>query len=192
MNDDLKKQALLKYIKERSGWSDQNLMDDFKNSRRLDQDIIESIQNQAPIDEADYSDYSIKRKYTPEQEALIDSVRNKQFERMQQAEAALNERGYEKYKKRGTKAFGVDSFAFKNPATGKVLRQFAGALPIVGGLAAAGISEDASAAIPVLDQAESVGMPVEEERQMFAERDAQVNYDNSQARRDALKKISGR
>lgn len=72
-------------------------------------------------------------------------------------------------------------------------KQLAG--PVAGlGLGAVGAlaSGDASAAIPVLDQAENAGESPEEEAQMLAEHNARVNYDNSparQARLEVLKKL---
>jgi hypothetical protein len=69
------------------------------------------------------------------------------------------------------------------------------ALPLVGpaiGAAMALGSDDASAAIPVLNEAESVGMSPEDENIMLAEIQAKKNYTNSpasQARREALKKL---
>ena len=65
-------------------------------------------------------------------------------------------------------------------------------LPAIGtGMAAYAALEsgDASAAVPGLDQADNVGMSSEDERQMLAEHDARVNYDKSQARRDALMRL---
>jgi hypothetical protein len=61
------------------------------------------------------------------------------------------------------------------------------ALPIVGtlaGMAGAVSSNDASAGIPILDTADSVGMSASAEDQMLAETQAKIDYENSQAKRD--------
>lgn len=66
------------------------------------------------------------------------------------------------------------------------------AIPVVGAAAALMGSEDASAAIPGLDTADSAGMSADAENQMLAEYDARKNYNNSQAsmdRMEALKKL---
>ena len=70
-------------------------------------------------------------------------------------------------------------------------RQVAGALPVVGGLATAAMSGDASAAVPLLDEADDVGESKSDEFQMLAEDKARKDYGQSQARMDALKKIGG-
>lgn len=62
------------------------------------------------------------------------------------------------------------------------------ALPLVGpavGVAAALDSGDASAAVPVLGEADSVGESPEEEKMMLNEISARKNYDNSPAAADA-------
>lgn len=71
-------------------------------------------------------------------------------------------------------------------------RTVTGSLPLAGGLAAAAASGDASAAVPILGEAESVGESVEQERELLNEIDARKNYDGSQARRDALRKLGER
>ena len=58
-----------------------------------------------------------------------------------------------------------------------------GALAAIAGLAGA---EDASAAIPILDSADSVGMSPQDENQMIAETQAKINYGNSPAAQDRL------
>lgn len=69
------------------------------------------------------------------------------------------------------------------------------ALPIIGpalGAAAALSSGDASAAVPLLSEADDVGMSSDDEKQMLAEHNARVNYDKSPAhlaRIEALKKL---
>ena len=62
-------------------------------------------------------------------------------------------------------------------------------LPIVGALAAGLGSEDASAAVPVLGDAESAGMSSQDENQMMAEIQAQKDYSNSQASIDKIKAL---
>ena len=69
-------------------------------------------------------------------------------------------------------------------------KKLLGAIPVVGALASAAMSEDASAAIPLLDEADSVGMSAQEENAMLNEYNARRDYDMSQARQDALKAIS--
>ena len=76
--------------------------------------------------------------------------------------------------------------------------QFAGkaakGLPVVGAIAAGLGSEDASAAVPVLGDAESAGMSPQDENMMMAEIQAQKDYGQSQAAQDkmeALKKLRG-
>lgn len=64
------------------------------------------------------------------------------------------------------------------------------ALPIVGGLASALVSGDASAAIPILGDSEGLGESPEAEAQMIAEAKAMENYNRSPARRDRLKKLA--
>lgn len=66
-------------------------------------------------------------------------------------------------------------------------------LPLVGSLAGLMGAEDASAAIPILDSAEGVGMSAADENAMIADTMARVNYDKSQAHRDrqaALAKLA--
>jgi hypothetical protein len=60
-------------------------------------------------------------------------------------------------------------------------------VPVLGGLAAASMSEDASAAIPFLGDAENAGMSAEDENAMLNEYNARRDYDNSQASKDARK-----
>lgn len=82
--------------------------------------------------------------------------------------------------------------ALKSMMKSGTFKQIAGALPVVGGLAAATMSGDASAAVPLLDEADDVGMSADDEKAMLNEHDARVNYDNSparQAKMDALKKM---
>lgn len=64
------------------------------------------------------------------------------------------------------------------------------ALPLVGGLAAAIGSEDASAAVPILGSAEGVGMSSEAEDQFIAERQAQKDYGQSQAAKDRARALA--
>jgi hypothetical protein len=61
------------------------------------------------------------------------------------------------------------------------------AIPIIGTLAALAGSEDASAAIPGLDSAESAGMSGADENMMMAEIQGRKDYDESQAAEDAKK-----
>lgn len=188
MTDDEKLKLIQKYIQDRQGWSDQNIADEYKSVSKPDS-RIRQIEESSPIDPNDYSDYSTKRLHTPEKQALIDKLNEERFLKIQQAESALKERGYEKYRKRGTKgSFTADSFGFKNPASGKTLR----ALGPIGTLLGAGLaldSGDASAAIPILDQADSVGESSEDEAQMLAEIDALKSYDKSPARLHRLKAL---
>jgi len=58
------------------------------------------------------------------------------------------------------------------------------ALPIIGGLASAVGSENAAAAIPGLDSADSVGMSSADESQMIAETQGKIDYSQSQAAKD--------
>ena len=58
-------------------------------------------------------------------------------------------------------------------------------IPIIGSLAALAGSEDASAAVPGLDSAESVGMSGAAENQMMAEIQGRKDYATSQAAEDA-------
>ena len=81
--------------------------------------------------------------------------------------------------------------ALKSMMKSGTFKQIAGALPLVGGLVAGAMSEDASAAIPGLDQ-ESLGESPEQEREIFNEINARKAYDASPARKarlDALKKF---
>lgn len=57
-------------------------------------------------------------------------------------------------------------------------------IPGVGAVMALAGAEDASAAVPLLDQADSVGMSASEEDQLIAERDAMKDYGKSPASRD--------
>lgn len=82
--------------------------------------------------------------------------------------------------------------ALKSMMKSGTFKQVAGALPVVGGLAAAAMSEDASAGVPVLGEANDVGESKSDEFQMLAEDKARKDYGQSAARMDALKKISGR
>jgi hypothetical protein len=63
------------------------------------------------------------------------------------------------------------------------------AIPVVGALGALMGAEDASAAIPGLDTADSAGMSASDENQMLAEYNAKQNYKNSQASRDRMKAL---
>lgn len=69
------------------------------------------------------------------------------------------------------------------------------AFPLIGGLVAAAASGDASAAIPILGDADSVGVSPEQENMFIAEQKAKGNYLKSQAHQDkleALKRLSGK
>jgi hypothetical protein len=57
-------------------------------------------------------------------------------------------------------------------------------LPVVGGVAAAAMSDDAAAGVPLLGDAEAAGMSAGDENQMMAEIQARKDYDDSQAARD--------
>ena len=68
---------------------------------------------------------------------------------------------------------------------GKASKTGLKSIPLVGGLASLAMNpEDASAAIPGLDQADSVGMSAQDENIMLAETDARMNYGESQASKD--------
>ena len=69
----------------------------------------------------------------------------------------------------------------------RIGRKVAGVVPVVGALASAAMSEDASAAVPFLGDAEGVGMSAQDENAMLNEYDARRDYDNSQASKDARK-----
>ena len=60
------------------------------------------------------------------------------------------------------------------------------AFPLIGGLMAAAQSGDASAAVPILGDAESAGMSSAEEDIFIAEQEALGNYAKSQAYRDRM------
>jgi hypothetical protein len=98
---------------------------------------------------------------------------------------------YESSSPRGTPAFLSKQNALKrlSAMTGnKVYR----ALPFIGPAlagAAAISSQDASAAIPLLSEAESIGQSPEDEKQMLAEIEAQKNYDKSPAKLARLQKL---
>jgi hypothetical protein len=68
------------------------------------------------------------------------------------------------------------------------------ALPIVGAVGSALMADEASAAVPVLGEADSAGMSAQDENQMMAEIQARKDYGQSQAaqdKMDALKKLRG-
>ena len=68
-------------------------------------------------------------------------------------------------------------------------------LPLIGtalGAYAALDSGDVMAAVPGLDSAEDVGESAMDEKQMLAEHDARVNYDQSPARFDKIRKMLGK
>lgn len=71
-------------------------------------------------------------------------------------------------------------------------KKMLGALPLVGGIAQALDSGNASAAIPLLDEAEDVGMSAADENIMLAEDDAKKDYAKSPARMNKLKKLLGK
>lgn len=71
-------------------------------------------------------------------------------------------------------------------------KKVAGVVPVIGALGSAAMSEDASAAIPLLGDAEGVGMSAEDENQMLNEYNAKRSYDKSQAKQDALRAISNK
>ncbi len=79
--------------------------------------------------------------------------------------------------------------ALKSMLKSGTFKQVAGALPVVGGLAAATMSGDASAAVPLLDEADDVGESKETERELLNEVNARNNYAQSSARKDALVKL---
>jgi len=60
------------------------------------------------------------------------------------------------------------------------------ALPLVGGVVSALASGNASAAVPGLDSAESVGMSPQAEREFLSEIQARKDYEQSQAKKDKL------
>ncbi len=60
------------------------------------------------------------------------------------------------------------------------------ALPIIGTLASLAGASDASAAIPLLDTADSVGMSPEDENQLIAETQGRMDYQDSPAKRDRI------
>lgn len=64
------------------------------------------------------------------------------------------------------------------------------ALPLIGGVAAAIGSEDASAAVPILGDAEAAGMSAQAEDQFMAEREAQKDYGQSQAAQDRRRALA--
>jgi len=68
----------------------------------------------------------------------------------------------------------------------KGLKKGLRSVPVLGSLAALATAEDASAAVPILGEAEAAGMSPEAENMMIAESDAMKAYDQSQARRDRL------
>lgn len=68
-------------------------------------------------------------------------------------------------------------------------KKLMGGIPLIGGALSAIDSGDASAAIPGLDEAESVGMSAEDEDMMLAEIQAKKNYANSPARMAKLKSL---
>lgn len=79
--------------------------------------------------------------------------------------------------------------ALKSMMKSGTFKQMVGAVPVVGGAAAALMSGDASAAVPLLDEANDVGESREEEASLMGESQGFNNYNKSQARMDALKKI---
>jgi hypothetical protein len=99
MDDELKKKIKEEYMKNRSKWSDKNVYDEFKSLGSPSQDEV-FITKSAPIDESDYSDYSVKRKYTPEQEKKLAELADERYARMSAANDLLEQRGYEKYRKK--------------------------------------------------------------------------------------------
>lgn len=72
----------------------------------------------------------------------------------------------------------------------KALSKGVKGIPVIGALASLAMAEDASAAVPVLDSAESAGMSPEAENQMMAEIQARKDYGKSQARMDALANLA--
>jgi len=71
-------------------------------------------------------------------------------------------------------------------------KKLLGAVPLVGGIAQAIDSGDASAAVPGLDEAEDVGMSAADENQMLSEIQARKDYANSPARMAKLKMLMGK
>lgn len=59
-------------------------------------------------------------------------------------------------------------------------------IPIIGALASLMSAEDASAAVPILDSADAVGMSPQDENVMMGEIQAQKDYGNSQSHQDRL------
>jgi|TARA_R110000851_G_scaffold293070_2_gene447628 hypothetical protein len=59
-------------------------------------------------------------------------------------------------------------------------------VPVLGSLAALATAEDAAAAVPILDSAESVGMSAEDENRFLAETQGRMDYQDSPARQDRL------
>ena len=59
-------------------------------------------------------------------------------------------------------------------------------VPLIGTAASLLTAEDAAAALPVLDSAESAGMSAQDEDMMMSEIQGRKEYEKSQARRDAI------
>lgn len=88
--------------------------------------------------------------------------------------------------KRGDQGM-IDKLQQIGQKVGKGMKSGMKMIPVIGGIASLAMNpDDASASVPILDQADSVGMSPEEENQMLAETDARLNYEKSQAARDRL------
>lgn len=121
MNDaDKKKKFTEEYVKNKSKWSDKEIYGDYKAYEKpsWEEDVIHKS---API-ESDYMSDSVRRKYTPEQQARLAELSRERWDKISAAEEALRQRGYERYRKKGQSSVGPSAFGFKNPITGKILR----------------------------------------------------------------------
>lgn len=97
------------------------------------------------------------------------------------------EKALQKMKQAGQAVYGAaDEMSPRMKALKTLGRKAAGVLGPAIGLGAALSSGDVSAAIPVLNSAESVGMSPEAEDQMIAETQAKIDYSKSSAARDRL------
>jgi hypothetical protein len=127
-----------------------------------------------------YQDYDLKMR-----KSGADDIQRQKLRDMMNAkkEKLITERGDDLQKLNIGKSINLGK-------TGKLIgKKVLGAVPLIGGIASALESGDASAAIPLLDEAESAGMSAEDEDMMLAEIQAKKNYANSPARMTKLKSL---
>ena len=144
-------------------------------------DVKRELAGKAPIEEKtiDYNEFKKKPKIV-EVDTLDYSQWNKPKKAVQESVYDAGEMKKQYLKKAKEGAEGISRKGIK--ALSKGLKM----VPVIGALAAGLGSEDASAAVPILGDAEAAGMSSEAEDQFIAEQKARNNYLKSPAAADRM------